>query len=72
MRYAFPASDSGVFYVIYRVTGFDGEQCAGPYPKDDIEYQSNDIADYQGVSDVRIEATPLKKEKDSHDNKWWN
>lgn len=42
------------YYVEYEVTGFDGIKSAGPYPYDEIQYQRDDIAGYEGVKNVRI------------------
>ena len=38
-----------MFYVKYRVAGYPGEMTAGPYPENDIQYQRDDIAGYEGV-----------------------
>ena len=40
-------------YVKYFVDGF-GEQKAGPYTKEDAEYQAKDISGFEGVSGVEI------------------
>lgn len=43
-----------MFYVVYEVEGFEGTHKAGPYPLDDIQYQRNDIAGYEGVKNLRV------------------
>jgi hypothetical protein len=43
-----------MFYVEYEVNGFDGIQKAGPYPANEVQYQKDDIAGYEGVFNVRI------------------
>jgi len=42
-----------MFYVKYTVAGF-GEQKAGPYSAEDVQYQLTDIAGYEGVSNAYI------------------
>ena len=43
-----------MLYVEYEVEGFDGIQCAGPYSAEDVKYQRDDIAGFEGVKNVRI------------------
>jgi hypothetical protein len=42
------------YFVQYEVEGFPGTQQAGPYSKEDVQYQRNDIAGYEGVKNVKV------------------
>ena len=42
------------FYIEYEVEGFEGLQEAGPYSQEDVIYQRDDIAGYEGVKNVRV------------------
>lgn len=41
------------YYVLYDVEGF-GAQQAGPYSKLEVQSQQDDIAGFDGVSNVRV------------------
>lgn len=43
-----------MFYVLYEVEGYPGNQKAGPYSAEDVKYQRDDIAGFEGVTNVRI------------------
>lgn len=49
-----------MFYVEYEVEGFDGIQCAGPYPTEEIQSQRDDIAGFEGVKNVKV-VTPEQR-----------
>lgn len=48
------------FCVRYYVRGVEGEREAGPYDAFEIEAQRDDIATYEGVSDVRVVVFPQR------------
>lgn len=43
-----------MFYIQYEVEGFPGTQEAGPYSTEEVQYQRDDIAGYEGIKNVRV------------------
>lgn len=43
-----------MYFVTYKITGFEGEKKAGPYTAEEVSYQKFDISGYEGVYDVDI------------------
>ena len=41
-----------MYYVVYKIEGFEGEKKAGPYTAEEMVYQKQDISGYEGVYDV--------------------
>lgn len=53
-----------MFYIEYVVDGFPGVQKAEPYSKEEVQYQRDDIAGFEGVSCVTIvseEVNPVEE-----------
>lgn len=42
-------SEAEEFFVVYKINGFEGERRAGPFSREDVEYQRSDTAGYEGV-----------------------
>lgn len=51
-----------LWYVVYEVEGFAGEQRRGPWPKADAREQADDIGGFERVTDVRLEMEPKGEE----------
>jgi hypothetical protein len=43
-----------MYFVTYKIEGFEEEKKAGPYTAEEVAYQKNDISSYEGVYDVDI------------------
>ncbi len=43
-----------IYYIEYEVLGFKGIQKAGPYTKEQVFSQFDDIKSYEGVKNVKI------------------
>ena len=43
-----------MYFVTYKIKGFEGEQKAGSYTAEEVAYQKSDISGYEGVYDVDI------------------